>query len=269
MKTDDSLDLQVKEILKEATEASNIVIYCEKSIASNSKPKVKEILVVSINGFTTINEFDNYFQKIGETIEKQAMQIQGNASIGLKTMFMNGLRNSIRELQCKVIKESNTDVSVEFTKPVVMIGNVVCSDQAVNDTVNEIVKKYATALNDAFLRIMNNLTVLETITHYLGGNQTCEVTKAESKIEVGLSIPKFSLFSRMLYDRGIFGNVSRLEVIRLMTTHFRTTKNIEISANSFRNHFNIPDAESLAFWDDFFADLRDEIKNYYRKYHSS
>jgi hypothetical protein len=100
-------------------------------------------------------------------------------------------------------------------------------------------------------------------------SKTESIAPTDSKIVVEMPVSKLSALIRLLFDSAMFGTSSKIEIIRLTVNHFRTTKNEDISVNSFKNHFNVPDVDSLAYWEEFFAASKEVIKNYYMKYHSS
>ena len=269
MKKHDPLELQINKIMKEATEASNIVIYCEKSTTTNSKAKVDELFVESINGFKKLGEFEDSLEKIGMGIARESMKKQANKTDVMKFKFINRLKNSISELQCNVIKESNNNVSIEFKNPVIMIGTLLSTDKAVNDTVIEIVKQYASSWNYAFKTIKRELSILELIFEYTEKGLSQGGTEKNRKIETDLTIARFSSLFRLFYDREMFGTMTKMEVCTLLTNYFSTRKNPVMSKKYFRNHFDVPDADSLAYWEDTFGEMKKEIRNYYDKYHSN
>lgn len=81
--------------------------------------------------------------------------------------------------------------------------------------------------------ISQELTHLE----WIGGDTKTKEVDDDDKIQTSLSVPALALFTRLFKDAGIYTNTNQMDILKFVSNHFTTQRQLEVSIGSLHNRY--------------------------------
>jgi hypothetical protein len=268
---------EIDRITNEALQASRIVIDC-KVPGSAQASSLARTRITKVNGFDSPEKFGKALQKICVKIEKKAMAMQNRIDAVQRPLLLKLINARIKQLQGVVSKRSvsgstsSSDIGFsgwEFTDPVIRINEEICNDAGVSNFIKEHAFQYAFAWQRAFVGIVTRLNVLSIVVQYFKPEKPVVQEEVDAKILLHSSVSRFAVLMRLMFECDLIGNTNKSQLCQLLSQYFKTDSSDTISVKSFRNHFDIPDTDGLAYWEDAFQSLKSMIRELWDRYHSN
>jgi hypothetical protein len=268
---------EIDRITNEAMQASKIVIDCKNP---GNGPILTSAIArfIKVNGYSTPEQFGKALQGICVKIKKKAMAMQNRIDALQRPLLLKLINARLKQFQGVVSKRApsdgttNSDIGFsgwEFTDPVIRINEEICNDAGVRTIIREHAFRYAFAWQRAFAGIVLRLNVLGIVVQYFKPEKPVVQEETEAKILLHSSVSRFAVLMRLMFECDFIGNTNKSQLCQLLSQYFKTDSSDTISVKSFRNHFDIPDTDGLAYWEEALQSLKSTIRELWVRYHSN
>ena len=245
MKNLDSIPHIVNGIFRELNRASNISITLTASI-SNQLPETNKPASVSLRGSRIYG-----IRSSG----KPGFSIDQVNSCPTPEEFYHSLLNlcagvrlaTVDALQTLDPSEKGTLLLEAFHRVSILLA------------AHPFAHRYFVALRILSIQLICLLTVVEHHNDLCPPRSTAQ-TESRDKLRFTGSVPCLAALGRILASRNLFEAPNKSQFFRTVATMFSTSQQPDISWLSFRNHFNSPSPEALAFWDAELSEWRRFIR---------
>jgi hypothetical protein len=267
-------------ILKGLTSLSEITIIFRPpaTTAPESLPASSEL--VSVNGFNDPAGFTNMLCYHTMTIEKVAMERQKELEPANRPAFLHELGQRLRAMEEKVIirdtpgsftscKSSSVRPMLRFKDPLLHDGNEPIKRKPPCRDLELQLIPFVQAWHSVMEQSISRLVMLEMILEYIPvANRTPKVVTRE-KLVLRTTVSRYAILMRLFVEADLVEYSNKSFLFRLFCDYFTTPSKESISWKSIKNHFDLPDPDDLAWWQDELETLKEITLELWKRYHSN
>lgn len=105
--------------------------------------------------------------------------------------------------------------------------------------------------------IENLIIIRNNIKSILSFNENLVI---KNKLKTNLTVKEIAYLFRALYEEGIIDAKHKTDIFNFIAESFSSKQKEDVSANSIKNAFDVPDFNAMDFWFEKFIRLRDRTK---------
>ena len=276
MKNFNSIPHNLNTIFHKLNNATNVKVTLTSSSATpNPESGEPASDILEINGFTTPAEYYHYLMSLCTSVRLTIVDDLQHMALSEKGAHLLEAFNRVdllRENVSTIILPAETS-SPESAKHLFLKGfnNVtIISDNkqssppsADNRSLLIQLHPYACQLKKAISILSMQLITLATTLEHHQVIYTCGALpqrSSQKKLRIRISVPQSAAFGRILFNDDLFEIKNKSEFCRIFSGNFSTIQQDDISWQSYKNHFNCPSSEALAFWDAKISEWRKYIR---------
>jgi hypothetical protein len=270
----------IDRILEDLKNASHIKVNCRRCKTNNQEPDASEVEIVSVNGAAGPDEFLHALLYLASNLEKNAMDRQKELEPSQRPFFLAEVNKSIEPLLDIVGKVNHTNLfndsepeneqsSLKFKNPSIsfetdLLPSVQCIELIIKKT-----SCYAQTWYMVLKKLCSRLRMLELIVQYAPQEPLRAIATKTPKLVLQTTVSRIAILVRIFFEDNLFENNNKSEICRLFCEYFSIGSKETMSWKSFKNHFDIPDPDDLAFWDDEFDRIKEIVKQLWMTYHAN
>jgi len=257
MRTTDSFPFHIDGLFAEFRQASAFVIDYRGYPCEPGEVNVTDFAIISVNGFKTPREFNNYWKSLCEELRRKAMEISGTLLPEDRPLFLGEVVKELKTylklvfndtyfrsiLNSRIIRPFSVWV---FDRPE-FTGDKYHGNPYNRDTyILRKAWKFTVCFRDQITELIKNISNLASVADFLPVTQlTQELNETILKITLGITSSQFACFVRVVFESGVIEHKNKSELCRRFTNFFSTKQKDNLSYKNFRNHFDNPTRDDL------------------------
>ena len=270
----------IDEVMHEARQSSTIEIRYERAEIQEGEHAESIRRVLSVNGYTSPEEYRRALEYLGERLEMAASNRAGKLRQALVPVFINEMVRALKSLQEEVISKDSKNAGngeeggiisgcVEFRHPVVKIDGMISDAGSLPVPVRNQLQYYAMVWKRNLKNIRWRMKVLGTIIPHIENELTGPADPFHDTIILNTNIRRFAALLRLLFEMDLLVIDRKSDLFNLVSRYFSTRGTKTISPKSFKNHFDSPPADALEYWESTFITMKDAIRDLWMEYYGN
>ena len=261
MRTENIYENLITGLLSDLLRASQIQICIRFGSDLNMFTSSPNPELVSVNGFDSTTDFTQHLEKLGDKLVAGIRSAQADFTASDRYDFVRALILNFNPM-LKIVRHSRmvtadltraddeVPQSFLFIEPMIINeGNGLVPDSVIPYIIDG-ARPFATAWRNSMLAIKNKLNILSVIvafTHHTNNTSVPAASTCNNKIIIRGNAARLAVMIRILYECHVFETPNKEELCRGVCRCIATINKGDLSNKTFRNNFDIPDPDALAY----------------------